>query len=204
MRSAQTGLFIIAAIVAIVIGFIITLVEVWMLLYKNKVVSCGKDAYQKCADLKTCKTWLSWILKIINAFFLAMAVFYSRKTKTYFTNLAADACSDSAYNALLNDFASQVQNLVYSKNLKALMSFFAALLAELVKYILKKRSKNNKNNKVGEVQNIKPAPGPSPGGKPVNPSPGGQPIHPSLGGQPMGGYPGAQPMGMRPGPQHPI
>lgn len=161
MRSAQTGLFAIAAIVAVIIGFIFTLIEVHLLLFKNGMYQCGAKCYHQCKDIKKIKYCLGYCLKIINAIFLLWAVIVSRATKTFFTNLAAQNCSSPQYSVDLTNFSSQVETLVFSKNRSALISFGIMVLVDILKIVLKCVSKKKKKD--DGIQDIgggqKPTPG---------------------------------------------
>lgn len=147
MRGAQTGLFIVAAIVAIVIGFIFTLVEVHLLLYKNGIYQCGAKCYYQCNNIGKIKACLGYVLKCINAIFLIWAVIVSSKTKAFFSDLSDKNCSDSMYNSMLTDFSDQVDTLVFKKNRSALISFCIMVLTDIIKLVLGKKKKKDDKNK---------------------------------------------------------
>lgn len=153
MRTAQTGLFAIAAIVAIIIGFLFTLIEVHLLLYKNGFYQCGAKCYHQCRDIGKIKYCLGYCLKVINAIFLLWAVLVSRRTKTFFSQLSDQNCSSAQYSADLTNFSDQVDTLVFAKNRNALISFGIAVLVDILKIILKCTSKKKKEE-IGVVESV--------------------------------------------------
>lgn len=161
MRSAQTGLFFVAALVAIIIGFFFTLIAVHQMLYKNEVVQCGAKCYHTCKHFKKIKACIGYVLKCINAIFLLWAVIVSSRTKTFFSDLSDQNCSDANYSGLLTDFSDQVDTLVYAKNRSALISFCVMVLTDIAKLVLGMNKKKDKGGKVGQVESIKPSEDPN-------------------------------------------
>ena len=84
-----------------------------------------------------------------------IAVVVSNKTKGFFTDLADDKCSDDATNEILTDFAEQVREFVFSKNVKALIVFGLMMLVELLKLIYMKTCGNKENKKEREKEKKK-------------------------------------------------
>jgi hypothetical protein len=202
MRSAQLGLLVVAILVAVIVGFIIAIMDACLLLHKNGICRIQQkkvDCMKACKGKKEC---ISMTLKIINACFLLWAVLISSKTKDFFTTVAGENCFEEDNNVLLRDFSSQVETFVYKKNLNALISFIVAMLITLIKLGLKcckkkkdKKTPTNEQMKPGQIVPMNSKPKPAPGGAPAqtpNPSHMGN-------ANPMGHQP-APPMGMAPQP----
>lgn len=147
MRTAQTGLFVVACIVALVIGFLFALITAWELLYKNGMTKCCEQQCMKCAQCLKYKKCLDLTLKLINAIFLIIAVVISSKTKSFFTDLGDSKCSDDDTNVVLANFAEQVREFVYSKNLKALIVFCIMMLVEILRLVYMKTCGKKDNEK---------------------------------------------------------
>jgi hypothetical protein len=141
MRGAQLGLLVVAAIVAIVIGFIIAIMDACLLLHKNNMCKIAETKVQCMEKFKGKKECLSLTLKIINACFLIWAVVVSAKSKNFFGALALENCLTMDINLLLQDFSQQVNAFVYKKNLNALISFIVAMVLTLLKWLYSKISK---------------------------------------------------------------
>ena len=95
-------------------------------------------------------------LKSINAAFLIWAVVVSSQTKGFFSKLSTDLCFTVDLNTLVNDFAIQVNDFVYKKNLNALISFLVAVLVTIIKLILPKKKPDAATNPT-----IQPSPVPN-------------------------------------------
>jgi Na+/H+-translocating membrane pyrophosphatase len=106
MRSAQTGLFIVACIVALVIGFLFAIITAWQLLYNAKMTKCCEKTCNDCSKCLKYKKCLDITLKLINAVFLIIAVVVSSKTKGFFRDLADGECSDESTNKTLTEFSN--------------------------------------------------------------------------------------------------
>lgn len=141
MRGAQLGLLVIAAIVAIVIGFIIAIMDACLLLNKNGMCKIAETKVQCMEKFKGKKECISMTLKIINACFLIWAVVVSAKSKNFFGALALENCLTNEINLLLLDFSQQVNAFVYKKNLNALISFLVAMALTLLKLLYGKLTK---------------------------------------------------------------
>lgn len=137
----------VACIVAIVIGFIFAFITAWELLYKNGMTKCCEKS---CRDWAKCLKWrkcLDLTLKFINAIFLVIAVIVSNNTKTFFTDLADDECSDTNTNKILSDFAGEVRDFVFTKNVRALIVFCLMIIVEILKFVYMKIKGNKDNEK---------------------------------------------------------
>jgi hypothetical protein len=207
MRNAQLGLLVIAGLVAIIIGFIIALMDACMLLHKNGICKM-KEKNVKC--IKNCsgkKKCIDLTLKIINAGFLVWAVIISAKTKTFFSDLASEDCFKNATNLLLKNFSQQVNDFVYKQNLNSLISFCIAMLVTLLKvcwscYKKKQKKKNggaNKDMKPGQIVPINEKPAAAKPNPPQTPNASNMGYNPPIGAQPTPPM-GMAPMGMAPNP----
>jgi hypothetical protein len=149
MRTAQTGLFAIAIIVAVVIGFIFALLTAWELLYNNGMIKCCEKTCVKWTGALKWKKCIDITLKLINAIFLIIAIVVSSKTKTFFSDLSEASCSDTATNTMLSQFSTQVKEFVYQKNLYAIIVFGIMMFVEILKLLYEtlcaKKSKDNKD-----------------------------------------------------------
>jgi len=128
----------VACIVALVIGFLFAIITAWELCYKNGMTKCCEVTCNKCTKNLKYKKCLDLTLKLINAVFLIFAVWISSKTRSFFTSLSEDLCSDTATNIILTDFATQVEEFVYSKNVKGLIMFVVMMVVEIASFIYKK------------------------------------------------------------------
>lgn len=200
MRSAQLGLLVIAALVAIIIGFIIAIMDACLLLHKNGVCTISQKKVDFMKSIKNAKECLSMTLKIINACFLLWAVIVSSKTKNFFSTVAGESCFTTDNNELLKDFSQQVQDFVYKKNLNALISFIVAMIVTLIKLFLK-CCKKKKDDKTPSNENLKPGQIVPINNKPPSGAPGApQTPNPSMmnNNPPIGHQPAPPPMGMAP------
>ena len=163
MRGAQLGLLVVAILVAVIIGFIFSVLEAWKSLWKIGIRCCGNQkCYNTVKDVRCVRRCIDYTLKIINFICLLFAVYNSYKTKDFFSDLAGRNCSDANYSAMIKDFSSQVDSFVYARNRNSLLSFFVAVLADIAKLVYrkffkgKKKDDKQKKNKVTPVNAQKP------------------------------------------------
>lgn len=116
IQGAQTGLFVIAVIVAFIIGLIFTIVEIVLIC---KCVEGEKRV--SCLKCNSSQHWINFVVKIIHLAFLIWAVAVAGKVRGYFTNLATKNCGSSFTNDNLTNLADQINTYVYQDDLKSLI-----------------------------------------------------------------------------------
>lgn len=115
IKSAQTALFVVAIIVAFLLGLIYTIVEIMILCAKN---DGQPHKCQKCMDNKQ---YVNWGVKIIHIAILIWAVVVSGKVRGYFLDVGSRKCSDQQTSANLEDLGGQVNDYVYIQNRNSLI-----------------------------------------------------------------------------------
>ena len=158
MRGAQTGLLIVAGFIAIIIGIIISMMDGCLTLHESGCCSLSQKRFECFTSWKGKKDCIDLTLKSINAAFLIWAVVVSGQTKGFFSKLATDLCFTVDLNALVSDFAAQVNDFVYKKNLNALISFLVAVLVTIIKMILPKKKPEAATNPANQGNPV-PNPG---------------------------------------------
>lgn len=216
MRGAQTGLLIVSIIVAIVIGFIIAIMDACMLLHSSKMCVMKEKNVECIKKVKGKQECLSLSLKIINACFLLWAVIVSAGSKNFFKDLSLSNCFTVDINILLASFSAQVETFVYKKNLNALISFCVAMALSLLKLayncLKKKKPKdanaqgstpqqNNEEMKPGQIVPINNPPSGQEHGKPPPPNFGANGQMPT---PPASQHSQMQPMTMQPVMMQPV
>jgi hypothetical protein len=126
MKAAQTGLIILAIMIAVVIGIACVIVEIYLLL------ECGnpetRAKWEARFKMKNC---INWIFKICQLPFLIWAIVVSSIVKMYFQDLSTKNCSSSVYNRLLYDLSDQINNYVFEQNRNAVIVFCVMVIVDL-------------------------------------------------------------------------
>jgi hypothetical protein len=139
LKTAQLIVMVIGIISGIMLGIILSYMELQNLRGKDIACIAGEGEEERKRIKKIKKTW-NYFFKCVQIPFQIWAIILTALAKTLFADIADETCSDAETQSTI-EFLSKTLNSTYSSNISAIAILFVSLLIDLLLAAWERRKK---------------------------------------------------------------